>query len=119
LIIISSAQQRGVQILNNIYVGKKMFHIFNLCVPFIYWDFKNKVEPKCIVHKCEMCCWPKCELDTQLISRSKPVFCNLVEFSMTKITQNSISSTSKVKKLCHLKNTKMCTHSSCIDNSFI
>ncbi len=30
------AQQRGVQILDNIYVGKKMFQIFNLHVPFIY-----------------------------------------------------------------------------------
>jgi len=51
-----------------------MFQIFNLHVPFIYWDLKNKVEPKCILHKCGMCCWPKCGLDTQLISLFKPIF---------------------------------------------
>jgi hypothetical protein len=91
LIVIGSVQQCGFQILNNIYVGKKLFQIFNLCVHTIYRDFKNKFEPKCIVHKCGMCFWPKCELDTQLIYLSKPIFVNLVEFSMTKITLNSIS----------------------------
>jgi hypothetical protein len=37
-----------------------------------------------------MSCWPMCEVITDLISPSKIGFCNLVEFSMTKITQNSI-----------------------------
>jgi len=37
------------------------------------------------------CHWPKCELVTKWIFPSKIIFCNLIEFLMTKTTQNSIS----------------------------
>jgi hypothetical protein len=40
----------------------------------------------------------KCELVTQLCFPPKTIFCNLIEFSMTKTTQNSISLTPQVKK---------------------
>jgi len=49
----------------------------------------NSIE----THYSGMYSWPNCELIPQLISPSKTGFCNLVEVSMKKITQNSISST--------------------------
>jgi hypothetical protein len=35
-----------------------------------------------------MCHWPKCELIIQLIFPSKIILCNLIKFSMIKVTQN-------------------------------
>ncbi len=32
-----------------------------------------------------LCCWPKCELVTQLIFSFKTISCNLIEFSMKKM----------------------------------
>jgi len=40
---------------------------------------------------CGLFGWPKCEINTQLISLSRISFWKLVQFQMTKKTQNSIS----------------------------
>jgi hypothetical protein len=45
------------------------------------------------VYYCRIYHWLRCELSTQLIFPFKIIFCNLIEFSMTKTTQNSISPT--------------------------
>ncbi len=54
-----------------------------------------------LIHTCAACAiGPMCELVTQLIFPFKIIFCNLIEFSMPKTTQN-------IEYLLHLEPKKL------------
>jgi hypothetical protein len=51
------------------------------------WNLAN-VNVPFHVHECNLCGWPKRELVTQLDFPSKTMFCNSIEFPMTKKFKN-------------------------------